>query len=159
MEGCGMSAPDIDAVLNRSAALLEQAAAGAAPLLHAAAGLRQLLVAIECSSVAASAESVARLDTAIRAATPSVTANAGDGLASDRIYVGVAAAIGFVQSLGLPDEPLPVVLDRFDHVALVAAELDALHRRRQIAARGGPLARYVAVRRALATTADGATPH
>ncbi len=86
-------------------------------------------------------------------------------LPDDRVHFGLAAASGLVRLFGRAAEDvkrthtLAMVLDRFDHVALLADELDAIYRRREIAARGNVLTNSFTIRNALNASADGASFH
>jgi hypothetical protein len=92
---------------------------------------------------------------ASRGATATIAEHVEEPISVERACVGMGAAVGLISLFGKPPEhvttatTLPMLLDRIDHVALLAAELDVLSRRRSIDARGDVLRRAVQVRQFL----------
>jgi hypothetical protein len=160
-------AHDLNIVLNRCAELFELTSAGGPDVIYnAVGGLRHVLLAMEFPHPGlASPDSIKRTVGAIQAAAYTVSEDVSKSLAADQVYFGMAAASGIVDLwFGRPASELrqysrAVILDRVDHTAILADELDALHRRREISARGNALHREFMIRRAMEATADGATLH
>jgi hypothetical protein len=96
--------------------------------------------------------SVKLLMDASRGAVAAIAEQVEETLSAERACVGMGAASGLIALFGKPPEHVttvttfPMVMDRIDHVALLAAELDILSRRRSIEARGDVLRRAVQVR-------------
>ncbi len=71
----------------------------------------------------------------------------------ERIVLGMGAASGLVALFGKPRDhvttvtTMPLVLDQIDHVALLAAELDIISRRKSLEDRGNPLLLAIQFRR------------
>jgi len=150
----------MDAVLERAAvAFIDVAGATADPLLDTVIGLRTILLAAGHVGPA-SAETVTRLSAAMIAAEPVLADAAAPAVDTDRVLIGFSIAVGLVRLMGgIGEEEAVATLDRIDHVALLADDLDAAFRRRSISARGDILFRSVAVRRAMETGATGAVWH
>jgi hypothetical protein len=152
-----------DDLLTHAAQLLEQAAYGTGPLRKAANALRSLLAAADRPNpTAVSRESCERLEAAIRDATPIVAEASRPILAAERVYFAMGAACSVAGMLGRPlnelqaaGHTLATTLDRLDHTALLANDLDSLQRRREIGSRGDVL-RSDVVRRVQANAAVAA---
>ena len=135
-----------------------------AAVIEAVIGLRSLMLAgLASHDVRASEDMIATLAGAITAAAPVVAEAVGTRIETERVHLGMAAAGGFASLFTrTPAEiretvDLPLAADRLDHIALLADELDAVIRRRNIEARGNPVRRAYAIRRAVEAEPAGAT--
>jgi hypothetical protein len=116
-------------------------------------GLRSVLQITEHEGVSGLSELLVKLllDAAI-GAVPFIAAEIDAPISAERAGVGMGAATGLIALFGKPRElvttetTFDMVMDRIDHVALFAAELDILSRRRSIEARGDVLRQAVRVR-------------
>lgn len=124
--------------------------AGPQPLQAAVLALRTVLIGFLDPSFAA-APSKADLADVVWAAADAIAQAAEPQLEAEAVRLGFGAAAGLLAQIGLPAdkrEPPDLLLARLDRVALVADEIDAVFRRRRLAAHGDPFARMIAVRRA-----------
>jgi hypothetical protein len=133
------------------------AALGQDVLYNTVIGLRCVLQLSNHDGVVGLSElSVKLLMDASRGAVPAIAEHVEETLSAERAYFGMGAAAGLIALFGKPPEHVtavetfPLVMDRIDHVALLAAELDILSRRHSIEARGDVLRRAVQVRQFLA---------
>lgn len=156
--------PDIGALsaLETATIHFSVAAEGDDPLLRCSLGLRSFLLAVGRGEHRTPDYHADRLnDVAVRAALTLVRSS--DALPLNRAIAGFGAFRELVDILANAEPPAAelggVLLDRFDQVALYGDELDALHRRAAINARGAPLARHHAIQDALLATPAGAHPH
>jgi hypothetical protein len=142
------------------------ATGGPDALVRTAVGLRGLLAVAgglrtRSADLHTATDAVA---TAISQAAPVIRAVAPD-VAPERLYFVLGATAGLANYLGgsgawaNAHDAYAASEDAVDHIALLADELDALHRRRRIAARGDLLGRHIAISDAAAAVADGAPLH
>ncbi|WP_062229093.1 hypothetical protein [Aureimonas frigidaquae] len=126
---------------------------GSQPIEPAVLMLRVVLIAFLDPVFAASPDK-AELADGIWFAADHVARAASPSLEPEDVRMGFGAAAGLLIQMGLRAdrrEPRGILLARLDRVALIADELDALFRRRRLAAHGDPFARMIAIRRAQET--------
>lgn len=144
---------------------LELARKGHDVLINTVVALRLLFVATaKIGHDCARPNHVYDAAAAFRDTSPYVVDAAPD-LAEDHVHLGMAAASGLVEFLGMQDDDRhanpadPILIDRADHALLLGAQLETVHRRKRIASRGGVFCRFVAARRALYAESAGAALH
>lgn len=127
---------------------LQQASLGAHTVFHSALALRHFLAAFAQADLRGD-PALDQLANAMTAALPAI-ALATEG----KLSIGhvIDAGLSFREFTRLIAEnqhfdrlATGVLADHLDHIAILADELDALHRRQRINARGAPLARLTAI--------------
>jgi len=152
----------IELIISRFIAARE----GHSVLLNTVLALRDFIRALEHPERGtASPDLVARLDDAITDVAPAIVREVGQSHPTPDVQIGLQAATGILSLFNTRcDEAafahlLPLALDRIDHIALLADELDALLRRRQIDARGNPFRASITGNQFIHQGASGATLH
>lgn len=152
------------AVPRIAASFAAAARGGPDALLHAVTALRGLILATALpDGDRVPPETIADASAAITAAAPIIAEAVAGRLPAEAVYMGMGAATAIASLFGRPTADIQhtthpgLFADRLDHIALLADELDALHRRRRIEGRGDVLRRSITIRRALAATPDGAS--
>ena len=158
--------PSIEEAIELIIGRFNAASQGQDVLLNTVLALRDLIWALEHPGRGeASSGLIARLDDAIADVTPTVGREVGHSLPSSDVQLGLQAATGLLRLTNTPCDDvdfarlLPLAQDRIDHIALLADELDALFRRRQIDARGNPFRTSITGSQLTHQSASSATLH
>lgn len=121
------------------------------PIVCAVEGLRRLMMSIEAHTDDVSPRLAACADEAMKRAAATIIAAAHPHLDMDETALKLGAASGLLRLFGKDPAELwatetpEIAADRFDLAALLADELDALHRRRMIESRGDVFRRHSAI--------------
>lgn len=142
-----------DRVAHDGARAFALAALGHDVIFNTVLGLRCVLQLSDHEGVVGLSDlSVKLLMDALDGAAPIIAEHVDTTLSAERACMGLGAAAGLVALFGKNCEQvtsattLPMVMDRIDRVALLAAELDILSRRQSIEERGDVLRRAILFR-------------
>jgi hypothetical protein len=145
----------------RVKAHLEAAISGNDPTENVVLAIRLVLVGIRDLAAATPAD-LAALRALIDATTSVVAEDVARRLPAEHVYLGLAAVSGLLRNFAMPDderEPVGLALACIHHAALLADELDAIVRRREIEAGGDQLRRKIRLSHARHVVAGDEFPH
>lgn len=142
-----MSADQLS-LLSTAVQSFQRACANESPLLNAIYGIRAVILACNCPERPNAPEEVATLiDDLIYRAAPHVVQAAEPSIAGEAVWLGLGATGSLLREVLLRPEVDELTQACLDHAALLACELDAIYRRREIERRGDCLRRFITYRR------------
>ena len=125
--------PNVDEVGREAIAAFFDAATGRDVVFSAAKGLRKTLELADHEDIAQlKLDTINEISNYVFAATRKVADHVGDKIGEGRVYLGMSAATGLLSLFGKSSEELRIstsfdlLMDRFDHVTLLAAELASM---------------------------------
>lgn len=145
-------APAFDAagILDEAARRLAVAILGDEPHWDTAAGLKGIIFALGCTrSEPVPVATIERVELALTGAMAEAIAAAPLEISASRLAIALGAATALLKMFAEPTTPSgqaapqPMVLDRIDHVMMVANDLETHARRQHVANRGDLLRRYI----------------
>lgn len=143
-------------LLSTAVQSFQRACANESPLLNAIYGVRAVILACNCPERPAAAEEIVTLiDDLIYQAAPRIAQAAGPSIEGEAVWLGLGATGSLLREVLLRPEADDLTQACLDHAALLACEMDALYRRREIERRGDCLRKYILSRRFEALTPYG----